>query len=81
MNRNRYEPEPGFKDLGLNRTEPNRTVGLMDLSNSPIIASCNKVRLCDFPKNNQLDIKPDNWLDCQTAGTNFHSEYSAQSPR
>ena len=29
MNRNRYEPEPGFKDLGLNRTEPNRTVGLM----------------------------------------------------
>ena len=24
MNRNRYELEPGFKDLGLNRTEPNR---------------------------------------------------------
>ena len=23
-NQNRYEPEPGFKDLGLNRTEPNR---------------------------------------------------------
>ena len=24
MNRNWYEPEPGFKDLGMNRTEPNR---------------------------------------------------------
>ena len=31
MNRNRYEPEPGFKDLGLNRTEPNR--GFDDYSN------------------------------------------------
>ena len=33
-NRNRYELEPvepnrGFKDLGVNRTEPNRTVGFL----------------------------------------------------
>ena len=33
-NRNRNEPEPvepnrGFKDLGVNRTEPNRTVGFL----------------------------------------------------
>ena len=33
-NRNRNEPEPvepnrGFKDLGMNRTEPNRTVGFL----------------------------------------------------
>ena len=41
-NRNRNEPEPvepnrGFKDLGVNRTEPNRTVGfLLDPHPTPI---------------------------------------------
>ena len=43
MNRNRYEPEPGFKDLGLNRTEPNRTVGVLDFLNNAEIKWSRKV--------------------------------------
>ena len=39
MNRNWYESEPGFKDLGLNRTEPNRGL-LASSETTKIVCFC-----------------------------------------
>ena len=56
MNRNWYEPEPGFKDLGLNRTEPNR--GLPD-----IYLSVSKVNSRDLDPDVDSDSHPGPHLD------------------